>query len=206
MSMTASEVNDLKQAPAAPGVLPIFLRRWSPRSFSDRPVHPDDLRSIFEAARWAPSSNNEQPWRFLVGERGSDTYNKILESLVEFNRTWARTAPVLILGAASKTFSRNGNPNGYALHDLGQAAVTLCYQAIALGIFTHQMAGYDRDLARRLLAIPGDFELGSVLALGYQGDPEALPEGMQKTEIAPRTRKPLDSFVFSAWDQPAPLA
>jgi nitroreductase len=205
MSLTAQEVNDLKRAPAVPGVLPLFLQRWSPRSFSDLPVRSEDLRAIFEAARWAPSSSNEQPWRFLVGERNSNTYNKILESLVEFNRTWARTAPVLILGVAKKTFARNGNPNDYAFHDLGQAAVILCYQATSLGLFTHQMAGYDRDLARRLLAIPDDYQLGSVMALGYQGDPASLPEGMQKTETSPRTRMAVDAFVFSAWSEPAPL-
>jgi nitroreductase len=202
MSLTTTEVNDLKHAPAAPGVLPIFLHRWSPRSFSDRPVHPEDLRAIFEAARWAPSSSNEQPWRFLVGERNSNTYNNILESLIEFNRTWARTAPVLLLGVAKSNYTRRGTPNAYALHDLGQAAMTVCYQAMALGIFTHQMAGFDRDVARRLLAIPDDYQLGSVMALGYQGDPAALPEEMLKSETEPRTRKPLDAFVFSAWDQP----
>ncbi len=203
MQLTAPEVNQLKQAPGDSRILPVILDRWSPRSFADRDIRPEDLGTIFEAARWAPSSSNEQPWRFLVGTRGSDTYNKIFESLVEFNQTWARTAPVLLLGAAKRTFTRNGNPNAYAFYDLGQAAVTICYQAMALGIFTHQMAGFDRDLARRLLGVPDDFEIGSVMALGYQGDPSALPPEMQKTETAPRTRKPLDAFVFSAWEQPA---
>jgi nitroreductase len=206
MSLTAAEVEKLKYAPAVPGVLPVILHRWSPRSFSDRPVSAEDLRSLFEATRWAPSSSNEQPWRYLVGTRGSDTYNKIFESFGEWNRAWAGSAPVLLLGTARKTFTKNGAANAYALHDLGAADVTICYQATSIGLHTHQMAGFDRDVARKLLAIPEDYLIGSVMAIGYQGDPSALTMNYQREqEMMPRSRKELGEFVLAAWDQPAKL-
>ena len=204
MTLSASEVNQLKQAPAHPKILPAILHRWSPRSFADRDVSPDDLSAIFEAVRWAASSFNEQPWRYFVGTRGSETYQKIFQSLGEFNQAWARSAPVLILNAAKTTFSHNNSPNPVALYDLGASAATMCYEAITLGIFTHQMAGYDRDVARKLFGVPDDFIFGAVTAMGYLGEPSALPnEQYVKQEVAPRQRKPLPEFVLSAWGVPA---
>ncbi len=206
MTLSAIEVNELKQAHAQADILPVVVHRWSPRSFADRDVSPADLRTIFEAARWAASSYNEQPWRFLVGTRGSETYQKILASLIEFNQQWAHSAPVLILGVARTKFSHNGSPNVVAQYDLGAAAATICYQATALGLFTHQMGGYDRDVARKALAIPEDFIFGAVIALGYQGEPAALTnEQMLAQETSPRQRKPLSDVVFSAWDEAAYL-
>lgn len=204
--MTAQEVEQIKRAPAVRGVLPIILNRWSPRSFSDRDVSAEDLKILFEAARWAASSNNEQPWRYLVGRRGSETYNKIFESFGEWNRAWAGSAPVLLLGTAKKTFTPKGTPNDYAMHDLGAADATICYQATALGLHTHQMAGFDRDVARRLFAIPEDYHIGSVMAIGYLGEPSALQLDYQREqEMKPRTRKSLSEFVYSGWEQPAEL-
>jgi nitroreductase len=206
MTLSASEVNELKQAPAQANVLPVFLHRWSPRSFADRDVSLTDLKTIFEAARWAASSYNEQPWRFLVGARGSETYQKIFSSLVEFNQLWAKTAPVLILGVARTRFSHNESANAVAQYDLGAAGITICYQASALGLFTHQMAGYDRDIARKAFGIPEEFIFGSVMALGYLGEPAALTsEQMLAQEIAPRQRKPLGEIVFSVWGKAADL-
>ena len=162
MTLSATEVNQLKQAPAQDRILPVFLHRWSPRSFADREVNPADLKTIFEAVRWTASSYNEQPWRYFVGPRSSETYQKIFQSLGEFNQAWARSAPVLIINAARTTFSHNNSPNPVALYDLGASAATMCYQAIALGIFTHQMAGYDRDVARKLFGVPDDYIFGAV--------------------------------------------
>ena len=207
MSLSASEVNDLKQAPAVDGVLPALLSRWSPRSFSEQEVSAADLRRVFEAARWAASSSNEQPWRFIVGRRKSLTHQKIFETLVGFNKEWAGAAPVLILGVASAKFSRNGSPNGYALYDLGAAASYLTLQAAALGIRTHQMAGFDHDAARKTFDIPEDFLLGSVIAMGYQGEPAALQnDRLVAQETTPRSRKPLSEFVLSAWGEAADLS
>ncbi len=206
MTLTATEVNQLKQAPAEDRILPVILHRWSPRSFANREVNPADLKTIFEAVRWAASSYNEQPWRYFVGHRGSETYRKILQSLGEFNQAWARSAPVLILNVAKTTFSHNNTPNPVALYDLGASAATLCYQAIALGLFTHQMAGYDRDVARKLFNVPDDYIFGAAMALGYQGEPAALPNEQYKSqEVARRQRKPLSDFVLEDWGVPAKL-
>jgi nitroreductase len=206
MTLSAIEVNHLKQAPAVDGVLPAFHQRWSPRSFSGRDVAPADLVKLFEAARWAASSYNEQPWRFLAGSRNSMTYKKIFDALLPFNQGWAGSAPVLILGAASTKFAHNGTDNRHALYDLGAASSYLTLQAAALGLSTHQMAGYDQDAARQAFAIPEDYALGAVIALGYQGEPAALSnEQMLAQETAPRQRKPLKDFVFSAWGEPADL-
>lgn len=206
MTLSANEVNQLKQAPAQEKILPVILRRWSPRSFADRDVSPADLKTIFEAVRWAASSYNEQPWRFLVGTRNSETYKKILQSLGEFNQAWARSAPVLILDVARTKFSHNESPNPVALYDLGAAAATFCYQAASMGIFTHQMAGYDRDVARKLFNVPEEYIFGAAIALGYLGEPSALPnEQYIAQETSPRQRKPLGEFVLSAWGEPAKL-
>ena len=207
MPATASQVNEVKKAPHVDGVLPIFHERWSPRSFADREVSPATLAKLFEAARWAASSFNEQPWRFLVGVRGSETYNKIYASLGEFNQRWARTAPVLILDVALTQFSHNGTPNRVAFYDLGAAASYMTLEAASLGVATHQMAGFDPDKARQLLGIPAEYAIGAVIALGYQDEPEKLGDaGMIESEIAPRSRKPLKEIVFEAWGKPMDLA
>ncbi len=206
MTLSAIEVNNLKLAPAVDGVLPVIHHRWSARSFSDREVSAADLERVFEAARWAASSNNEQPWRFLAGTRGSSTYEKIFSTLMGFNKQWAGSAPVLILGVASAKFARNGADNAYALYDLGAAASYLTLQAAVLGLTSHQMAGYDHAAARLVFGIPEDHVLGTVIALGYQGDPDALGhEELIARETSPRERKPLKEIVLSAWGEPANL-
>lgn len=206
MALSARETHQKKQAPHVDGVLPIFHERWSPRSFSDREVSRESLHKIFEAARWAASSFNEQPWRFLVGVRGSETYKKIFESLGEFNQKWARTAPVLILGVALTKFSHNGTPNRFAVYDLGAAASYLTLEAAALGVATHQMAGFDQDKARELLGVPADYAIGSVIALGYQDDPEKLGnDELIQRETSPRERKHAREFVLSEWGTPLDL-
>jgi len=203
--MAIDELEDLKAGPAESGVLDIILKRWSPRSYADKPVPSSDLTKVFTAASWAASSTNEQPWRFLVGKKGDATYAKILDALVDFNKTWAATAPVLILSVAKKTFTKNGNPNAYALHDVGAASATLSLQATALGLHTHGMGGVDKDRARKNFEIPEGFEVGAAWALGYLGDPDALPESYRAMETAARTRNPLNEFVFAEWEKPAEL-
>jgi nitroreductase len=206
MTLSATEVHQLKQAATDEEVLHVVRKRWSPRSFSDREVSTADLRKVFEAARWAPSSFNEQPWRYLVGMRNSETYKKIAAALGEFNQAWALSAPVLILGAASKRFSHNHAENVYGYYDLGAASGFMTLQAAALGLHTHQMAGFDHDGARKAFQIPEDYVLGSVMALGYQGEPSALNrEKMLDQETTPRSRKPLNEIVFSAWGVAAKL-
>jgi nitroreductase len=207
MSLSASEVHHLKKAAAVDGVLPAILHRWSPRSFADREVSPADLRKIFEAARWAASSYNEQPWRYLVGYRNSLTYKKIFDSLMPFNQAWAVNAPVLILGTTKTSFSHSHAPNRVALYDLGAASSYLTLQAAVLGLSTHQMAGFDEAAVRSAFEIPDTYAVGAVIALGYQGEPDVLAnKQLLAQEVAPRIRKTLKDFVFSSWNVPADFA
>lgn len=181
-------------------------RRWSPRAFSDRPVEPEKLGSVLEAARWAPSSNNEQPWSFFVAPKTSPSeHDRLASCLVEGNQ-WARQAPVLMLSVAKLYYERNGKVNRHAFHDVGLAAGNLVVQATALGLFVHQMAGFDVDKAREVFLIPEGHEPVAVLALGYPGDPDSLPDKLRERELAQRTRKPLKEFVFiRQWGQPGPI-
>jgi len=197
------DLEHIKHGPSETGVLDLILKRWSPRAFSDKPVAAEDLKKIFTAAGWAASSYGEEPWRFIVGVKGDSTYDKIFSTLVEFNQSWAKSAPVLYLSAAKKTFTANGHPDYHNLHDTGAASATAALQAIALGIHTHGMGGYDHKKAREVFQIPEDFDLGAVWALGYLGDPNTLQGGMKDQELAPRKRKPFESYVFSEWDKPA---
>jgi len=201
---TSPEVIDkLKHAPDVSGVQELIRQRWSPRAFSDKEIPAADLKTLFEAARWAASSSNEQPWRFLVGRRGDETYQKIFNALVPFNQSWAKSAPVLVLSVAKKTFTEKGTPNRHALHDTGAATANLFLQATAIGLHTHSMAGFDPEQLRASFAIPSDYEIGAVVAIGYFGDPGGLPEHLHKIEVSPRQRKPVEEFVFSYWEKPA---
>lgn len=206
MGVSVIEVNILKRAPGIDGMMSEVLNRWSPRAFTDRAVSPADLRRVFEAARWAPSSGNEQPWRYLVGLRNSSTHSKISETFAGYNRNWAPQAPVLILGTTNTKLSRHDAANIYAMYDLGAATAMLVLQATALGLATHQMGGFDHDAIREALQIPEEYALGSVMALGYQAEPAALAdEELIKREMAPRSRKPVTEIAFSAWHEPAEL-
>lgn len=181
----------------------LLKRRWSPRAFSDRRVEPDTLRSLLEAARWAPSSNNAQPWSFIVATKEDQAeHGRLLSCLVEGNSLWAQRAPVLMVSVARMSFEDEGTPNRHAFHDVGQAVADLSVQATALGLVVHQMAGFHPDKVRELYGIPKEFEPVAAIALGYPGDPESLPERLKKRELAPRERKPLTDFVFSGrWGQ-----
>jgi nitroreductase len=179
----------------------LVAKRWSPRAFSDRPVDAISLRSLLEAARWAPSCNNGQPWAFLVASKqDSEAFAKMLACLVEGNQIWARHAPVLMISVASLNWARDGKPNRHAPHDTGMASSMLAIQATSMELATHFMAGFSVDKARETYNIPLDCEPMAAIAVGYPGDPSTLPEELRKREIAPRTRKPQSDFVFSgAW-------
>ena len=185
----------------------LLARRWSPYAFQDRPVPEADLLSMFEAARWAASSFNEQPWTYIVATKEQpEQFQQVLSCLVEFNRAWAQAAPVLALGIARLTFARNGQVNRAAVHDLGLAAGNLLVEATARGLFVHQMLGIHPDKARAIFAIPEGFEAWTAIAIGYRGDPTTLPDVLKEREHMPRQRKPLSQFVFSGkWGSPSPL-
>ena len=185
----------------------LIRQRWSPRAFADKPVPQDVLRSLFEAARWAASSFNDQPWSYLVATKDDDeNYSKMLTVLMDMNAAWAKHAPVLVISVARRNFKHNNAPNRVALHDLGAANAQLTMEATSRGLVVHQMAGFHVDIARELFGIPEGWDPVSAIAIGYPGDAEALPEQLQKPEAAPRTRKPLTEFVMTGhWGHTAPF-
>lgn len=185
----------------------LLRRRWSPRAFSDRNVESSKLRSLLEAARWAPSSFNEQPWCFIVATKADMTeYQRLLSCLTEGNQRWAQRAPVLMLSVAKRYFDRDGNQNRHAFHDVGLAVGNLVLQATALGLFAHQMAGFHVEKARETCRIPEGYDPVAVLAIGYLGQPTTLSHDLRERELMPRTRKSLETFVFTGdWGQTAPL-
>lgn len=173
-------------------VLDAITGRYSAYQFADTPVEASKLRSLFEAARWAASSFNEQPWRFLVATKDNQAeYDKALNCLAQANRGWAQAAPVLVLTAVKQTFTYNDAPNRVALHDLGQAAANLALQASALGLTIHQMAGIDQDQVVSTYNVPDGFTAETAMAIGYPAD-APLNDG----ETRARKRKAFDEFVF----------
>lgn len=175
----------------------LIARRWSPYALSDRPVSREDLRSLFEAARWSASSYNEQPWRYIVASKDDPrAFERLLSCLTEGNQPWAKAAPVLAIGCTSLNFARNGKPNAAAQHDLGLASATLTAEATARGLFVHQMIGILPDRVRELYGVPDAFLPLTGLAIGYLGDVDDLPENYRPRDLSPRQRKPLPEFVF----------
>lgn len=192
-------------------VMPAILERWSPRSFLDQEVEPEKLRSMFEAARLAPSAHNSQPSRFLLGRKGKgNNFDRLFECLDDFNKEWAYGAPVLILASVTrKRFSQiTGEfmPYSHALHDLGMAIMSLAIQAREMGLHSHPMAAFDPEKARKEFSIPPLFLPGMIIAAGYVGPSEILPDELRARETAPRTRRPLEEMVFEdAWGQASQL-
>jgi nitroreductase len=196
-----------KRAPTDFPVHDFIAERWSPRAFSDKPVAPAVLASLFEAARWAPSSSNEQPWTYIVATKeDAEDFAKLVSVLVPFNVTWAQHAPVLALAVAELAFAKNGTPNRNAQYDVGAASAWLTVEATSRGLFVHQMAGYEHDKARQVFGIPAGWEPIAAMAIGYPGEPESLPQPLRDREVAPRTRKPISEFVMSgSWGKKAPF-
>jgi nitroreductase len=176
---------------------PLIAGRRSILAFASTPVDSEVLARLMEAARWAPSSMNEQPWSFIVATKENKSeFDRLLGCLVEFNVQWAQHAPVLLLSVAKLTFESSGELNRHALHDVGQATAALTVQATVCGLVVHQMAGFDVGKARREFSIPQDHEPVVVAAIGYPGSPGSLPEKLRKRDASPRKRKPLTNFVF----------
>jgi len=189
-------------------ILDVIAKRWSPRSFADRPVEPHKIKRMFEAARWAASSYNEQPWRYILATSGDSVgYAKALDCLVDANQAWAKKAPVIILTVIRMTFSKDDSPNRVALHDLGLSVSQLTIQAMDMGLYVHQMAGVNLDKMRETYNIPEGFEPQTAIAVGYPGEPAQLPDGwMREAEHAPRARKPLTEIVVSSdLETPSPI-
>jgi nitroreductase len=180
----------------------LLKNRWSPRAFSTQPVEPEKLWSLFEAARWAPSSGNLQPWSFIVTSQADFGSNeKLLGTLAKSNQEWAKSAPILVLAIARREREPD-KPNIWATYDLGQAVAHLSVQASAMGLSIRQIGGFDRGKAGELFELPVGFDPITVIAIGYSGDPIILPDGLREQELGTRARRPLLEFVFSgAWKE-----
>lgn len=195
-----------KKAQTRVPIQELMARRWSPRAFDpDRAVERAQVLALLEAARWGPSCFNEQPWRFLVFDGSDpDARQRARDCLVEGN-AWARRAPLLILSVARHDFTRNDKPNRHAQHDVGLATENLVLQATALGLATHQMAGYDADRARREFRIPEGYTPMAMIAVGHPGSAAELPEPLREREAAPRERRALEEIAFDGgWERPYP--
>lgn len=183
----------------------LLAERWSPRAFdSQRPVEPEKLSAVLEAARWAPSCFNDQPWRFIVFNRFADaaSWENAASLLTERNQLWARNAPVLILVCTNSKFGHNDTDNRFSQYDAGAASMSICVQAAALELFVHQMGGFDVNAARDVFGIPDSVTPMAIMALGYQGLIEDLNETFVEQEQAARTRKPVEDVVFEGgWNQ-----
>ncbi len=183
-------------------------RRCSTLAFADHPVEVEKLQQLFEAARWAPSSYNEQPWSFVLTTKNESLpdYERLLGCLMGHNRDWARRSPTLVLSVAKRHFDAGGEVNHHSIHDVGLATENLTVQATALGLFVHLLAGFDAEKARKLFAIPESHEPVCVIVIGYFGNLEALPPDLLGRELARRHRRPFKEFVFSGqWGQPSKL-
>ncbi len=171
--------------------------RKSIRAFSEKEISDDDLLTLIEAARLAPSSMNEQPWRFIaVKKDNEDSFQRMLECLNESNRNWAKHAAALILTVANKNHTAINKPNSYAWHDVGLAVGNLSLQAMSMNIFLHHMGGFNREGARKAFDIPENFEPVSIIALGYKGNPDTLPLPLRERELVASTRLPLKELVY----------
>lgn len=185
-----------KPAPTAVPILPVIAERWSPRAFDPEAVlTADDLAPLFEAARWAPSSANNQPWRYIYGHRGTEAFERLLSCLSEGNRDYCRRASVLII-AATRTVRDNGKPNFHGGHDLGLSIGYMLLQAVADGLAIHPMGGFDDERARELLGIPERFAAWTAIAIGRHGDPALLSERQRAQETAERERLPVSAIAF----------
>lgn len=185
----------------------LIQTRWSPRAFNPgKDISQEDLTALLEAARWAPSCFNDQPWRYVVCVKSRDEsgWQNAFHCLAEKNQLWAKNAPVLILSVAMANFNHNGKPNRWSMYDTGAASVSLCFQANALGLVVHQMGGFDAEKARELFKLPLDCTPMSMMAVGYQAEADVLDEDLKAAELAERTRASLEQkFYFGEWGKTA---
>ena len=194
----------LRKAPVEQPVNELIAGRWSPRALSPRRIDRATLATLFEAARWAPSCFNEQPWRYLFATQDDPAAFETLASLLVPGNAWAKNGYLLALSVAHLVFARNNRPNPHAWHDVGAASENMFLQASELGLYMHEMAGFDRERATALLAPDAQLEPVAMIAIGYPGDPASLAEPQRAGETAPRTRMPVSAFAFEgAWGKPA---
>jgi nitroreductase len=172
----------------------IFIQRWSPRAMAGEPITESELMRLFEAARWAPSTYNEQEWRFLYARRDGQHWPTFFDLLAAANQAWCVNAGVLVVVLSHKVFARNGKPNPVHTFDTGAAFENLALQGASMNLVVHGMAGFDRDRARTALAVPDDYAVEAMIAIGRPGDPAALPDDLREREV-PTGRKPVREFA-----------
>jgi len=182
----------------------LMARRWSPRAYDgSKPVSREQLRTLLEAGRWAPSCNGDEPWRYLIWDRKGDPegFQKAFDCLSENNKKWVKNVPLLMLSCAGSNFEATGKPNRYTQHDTGAATVCMALQAAALGLVIHQMGGYDAAKARAAFSIPDEYTPMAMVAVGYQAaSPDILDDETKAKELRPRRRKPLaERFFEGGW-------
>jgi nitroreductase len=178
----------------------LLERRWSPRAYDkSKAVSRAQILALLEAARWAPSCNGDEPWRYLLWNRADDEagWQKAFDTLSEGNKKWCANVPLLMLSCAGSVFGHSGKPNRHGQHDTGMASLSLSLQAVTLGLIAHQMGGFDSDKARAVFAIPAEYTPMAMIAVGYQADPSVLPEDIKAKELAPRKRKPIGECFFA---------
>ncbi|MBS0629074.1 MAG: nitroreductase family protein [Verrucomicrobia bacterium] len=175
---------------------PLFLDRWSPRSMTSEPLSDDDLLPLFEAARWAPSSYNSQPWRILYAKRDTPEWNLFFDLLVEPNKVWCKNAAALIVMISRKTYERNNKPSPTHRYDTGAAWMSICFEGHFRGLVVHGMSGFDYEKARQTLNVPEDYTVEAMAAIGKRAPKENLPPELQKIE-EPNDRKPLNEIIFN---------
>lgn len=196
-----------KPAVTSQPIDPLIQKRWSGRAFvADRPVEREQIIALLEAARWAPSCVNEQPWRYIVFDRfhDKDAWQKAFDCLNEGNRKWVIRTPVLLIAFADTLFAKNAKPNRWGQYDTGAASTSLCLQAASMGLMAHQMGGYDQEKVRETFSIPGQFDIMAMIAVGHPADDKSQidPEQLER-ELEPRQRAPLgERFFDSAWEKP----
>ncbi len=192
----------LKPAETSVAIDPLLAGRWSPRTFDASPLAGDEVTALLEAARWAASCANAQPWRFIVGLVGDATHAAILDTLMGFNRPWADAAPMLVVGVAMVR-TPEGKDWAHGTFDLGASMTAMTLQAVSLGLVSHQVAGFDVAKAVEAFSIPEGFRPMSVATIGRLGDVDALPDDAKEREAAPRVRKPLSEIAFTGgWGIP----
>jgi nitroreductase len=175
----------------------LISKRWSPVAFDPRPVEYDKIQLLFDAAKWAPSANNNQPWRFIFATKDMPEYEVFLSLMAERNRIWASTAPLLVMGLAQVVSTYKNRPNRLAFYEAGMAVSNLLLQATAMDLYVHQMSGYDHERAKELFVIPSRYEPASILAIGYKGDPSLLPEDLASQEEQERSRMQISDFLIT---------
>ena len=192
-----------RPAPTTIAIHDLLKRRWSPRAFDpNRPVTREQLKVLLEAGRWAPSCNGDEPWRYLIWDKGRDPqgWQKAYDCLSENNRKWVKNVPLLMLSCAGSAFEATGKPNRWTQHDTGAASVSMALQAVAMGLVIHQMGGWDAEKARAAFAIPTEYTPMAMIAVGYQASPDILDEETKAKELRPRGRKPVaERFYEGGW-------